>query len=113
LSPREERDYNWALETLRKEGKLGGVFNRRKRRTALVKDTNFKRAKEAARAIMSAMVTKDIDRVMCDPDLRRQFDEASKKIAPGIDSYLVRKAALNYRKKGKQQAELSTRQKSR
>jgi site-specific DNA-methyltransferase (adenine-specific) len=109
LSPREERDYNWALETLRKEGKLGGVFNRRKRRIASVKDADFKLAKEAAKTIMSARLTKDIDRVMCDPDLRKQFDEESRKVAPGIDPYLVRKAALNYRKKGKQQAGLSSR----
>ena len=32
LSKRSERDYNWTLETLRKKGKLGGVFGRRKKK---------------------------------------------------------------------------------
>lgn len=106
LNPRKEVEYNWTLEILRKEGKLGGVFNRRKRRKFSGKDSNSQHAKEVAKKIMDAGLPKDIDRIMCDPKLRRHFDEESQKVAPGIDLYLVRKAALNYRKKGKQRAEL-------
>jgi len=107
LSPRRERDYNWTLEILRKEGKLGGVFCRRTRRASSLEDSDFRLAKEVAKTIMDAGLPKDIDRIMCDPVLRQQFDEESKKVEPGLDPYLVRKAALNYRKKGRRQAELS------
>jgi len=99
----EEFDYNWTLESLRKEGKLGGVFNRKMKRTSSVKDSDFKRAKETADKIMGTRLPKDIDRVMCDPGLRLKFDEKAKKVAPGVNIYLVRKAALNYRKKGQRQ----------
>jgi DNA modification methylase len=107
LRRRKEFDYNWTLETLRKVGKLGGVFNRKKRRSSPVNDSDFKRAKETAKKIIDTGLPKDIDRIMCDPNLRRQFDQKTKKIAPGINPYLVRKAALNYRKKGRHKDELS------
>ncbi|MCK4795069.1 MAG: site-specific DNA-methyltransferase [Desulfobacteraceae bacterium] len=100
LRRRKESDYNWTLEIMRKEGKLGRVVNRKKRMASSVKDIEFKRAKEVARKIIDAGLPKEIDRIMCDPVLRRNFDQKTKKIAPKIDLYLVRKAALNYRKKG-------------
>ncbi|NQT00533.1 MAG: site-specific DNA-methyltransferase [Planctomycetes bacterium] len=100
LRRRKESDYNWTLEILRKEGKLGRVVNRKKRRISSVKDIEIKRAKEVARKIIDAGLPKEIDRIMCDPVLRRNFDQKTKKIAPGVNLYLVRKAALNYRKKG-------------
>ncbi|MBN1391569.1 MAG: site-specific DNA-methyltransferase [Sedimentisphaerales bacterium] len=107
LQCKKESDYNWAIEILRKEGKLGRVFNRKKRRTALAKDPAFNRAKEAAEKIINAGLSEEIDRVMCDPDLRKEFDRKAKKIAPRIDLYLIRKAALNYRKKGQHKSKLS------
>jgi site-specific DNA-methyltransferase (adenine-specific) len=98
LRPREEYDYSWTLETLRKQGKLGKVFNRKKER-CVVKDSDYNRAKDVAGQIMDAGLPKSIDKVLCDPDLRRRFDEKANHIAPGIDVYLVRKAALNFRKR--------------
>lgn len=100
LSRHTEFDYNWTLESLRKQGKLGGVFNRNKRRASFVDDADFRLAKEAAEKIMDTTLRNEIDRVMCDPRLRLKFDEKARKIAPGVNIYLVRKAALNYRKKG-------------
>ena len=108
LQHRKEFDYNWKLEILRKEGKLGGVFNRKKKRASFAKNSAFKHAKEAAKKIMDAGLPKDIDRIMSDPVLRQKFDQKAKKIAPRIDLYLVRKAALNYRKKGRRYDKLST-----
>ncbi len=108
LQRRKEFDYNWTLEILRKEGKLGGVFNRKKKRASFAKDSAFKRAKEVAKKIMDVGLPKDIDRIMCDPVPRQKFDQKAKKIAPRIDPYLVRKAALNYRKKGRRYDKLST-----
>lgn len=108
LQRKKESDYNWKLEILRKEGKLGGVFNRKKRRSSFAEEPAFKRAKEVAKKIMDAGLPKDIDRIMCDPVLRREFDRKAKKTAPRINLYLVRKAALNYRKKGRRHDKLST-----
>jgi site-specific DNA-methyltransferase (adenine-specific) len=107
LRRRNEFDYNWKLEILRKEGKLGGVFERKRKRMSSVKDLDFARAKETAKKIIDEGLPKEIDRIMCDPVLRRKFDQKTKKIAPGIDIYLVRKAALNYRKKGRRRDTLS------
>jgi DNA modification methylase len=101
LRPKKEFDYNWTLENLRREGKLGSVFNRKKKEHSSLDDSEFLRAKDAAKTIMDAGLPDTLDRVMCDPDLRREFDEKAKKIAPGVDTYLVRKAALNIRRKGR------------
>ncbi len=100
LPRRIEFDYNWTLESLRKEGKLGGVFIRNRRRTSFVNDADFRLARETAEKIMGTTFPNEIDRVMCDPGLRLNFDEKAKKVAPGVNIYLVRKAALNCRKKG-------------
>jgi len=100
LAHKKEFDYNWDLVLLRKTGKLGGVSRRRKGQATSAKDPEFLRAKEAAEKIMGAGLPKDVDRIMCDPDLRRKFDKKAGKVAPGVKIYLVRKAALNYRKKG-------------
>ncbi|MHC4477365.1 MAG: DNA-methyltransferase [Planctomycetota bacterium] len=99
LRPRKELDYNWALETLRKEGKLGRVFHRKKRKASFLTDSNYKRAKQVALQIIDVGLPKNVDRTMCDPHLRRDFDKKAKAIAPGIDVYMVRKAALNVRKR--------------
>jgi site-specific DNA-methyltransferase (adenine-specific) len=99
LRRRKEYDYNWTLETLRKEGKLGGVFNRKKRKGSFVKDSNYECAKDIAGQIVGAGLPKSIDKMMCDPSLRRKFDKKATSIAPEIDVYLVRKAALNLRKR--------------
>ena len=64
-----------------------------------MKDSDYKLAKDVARTIMDTGLPKDIDRIMCDPVLRQQFDDKSKNVAPGLNPYLVRKAALNYRKR--------------
>ena len=80
----------------------------KKRKSFPVNDSDFKRAKEAAKKIIDSGLPKDIDRIMCDPNLRQKFDQKTKKIEPSVDLYLVRKAALNYRKKGRMHEKLST-----
>lgn len=107
LRPKKEFDYNWTLENLRKAGKLGSVFSRKLKEPPVTKDASYKRAKEVAVQIISQGLKSSIDRVMCDPAQRGEFDRKTKNIAPGIDLYLVRKAALNYRKKGRRKDELS------
>ena len=105
LPHHKEFDYNWTLESLRKEGKLSGVFNRKSGGASSANDCDFKLAKQTAEKIMGAGLPKDIDRVMCDPGLRLKFDEKAEKVAPGVNIYLARKAALNYRKKGQRKDE--------
>lgn len=43
-----------------------------------------------------------IDRMLCDPILRHEFDELAAAIAPGAAAYEYRLAALSYRKAGRQ-----------
>lgn len=107
LRPSKESDYNWTLEYLRKTGKLGPVFRRKRKESRITRDANHKRAKDVAAKIISEGLPATIDRVMCDPRQRREFDRKAKNIAPEIDLYLVRKAALNYRKKGRRKDRLS------
>src|SRR5262249_30572346 len=47
-----------------------------------------------------------IDRVFCHPQYRREFDEITAGIAPGVSNYLLRKAAFKLRKARKLQPEL-------
>jgi hypothetical protein len=41
---------------------------------------------------------KTIDRVLCDPQTRKEFDQIAQGVTPGIDAYRLRKAALKLRK---------------
>jgi len=99
LPKTNEFEYNWKLEYLRKQGRLGRVLNRRKRRSSYSKDPAYDLAKNIATKIMEAGLPKTIDKVMCDPHLRQKFDERAKNINPKASVYLVRKAALNLRKR--------------
>jgi site-specific DNA-methyltransferase (adenine-specific) len=107
LRPKKEFDYNWTLENLRKAGKLGSVFSRKRREPSLTKDANYQRAKDVAFQIIRQGLSATIDHVMCDPMQRAEFDRRAHKIAPRMDLYLVRKAALNCRKKGRHKDESS------
>jgi len=107
VDPKKELDYNWTLENLRKAGKLGSVFSRKRKEPCVRKDATYKRAKDVAGEIISQGLKTTIDRIMCDPTQRGEFDRKAQNITPGIELYLVRKAALNYRKKGPHKDELS------
>ena len=50
-----------------------------------------------------------IDRIMCDPHLRREFDLVASSVAPGHPAYVYRKAALNLRKGSRLKPELLSR----
>ena len=105
LPPKKEFDYNWTLENLRKAGRLGPVFVRNRKEPHVMKNAGYKRARDVAVQIIDQGLKATIDRVICDPAYREEFDSKAHKITPGIDLYLVRKAALNYRKKGPQEDE--------
>ncbi|MGA2171408.1 MAG: DNA methyltransferase [Sedimentisphaerales bacterium] len=98
--PRSEFDYNWKLWNFRKEGKLGRGLGRKRKKEPSIKSCDDALARKVAKQIQAEglLKSKTIDRIMCDPDLRKEFDRKAKNIDPRIDIYLVRKAALNERK---------------
>jgi DNA modification methylase len=96
--PRSEFEYNWELWNFRKEGKLGSSSGRKRKKESSIRNCDNEIARKVAKQISDAGLPKTIDRIMCDPDLRKGFDRKAKSIAPHVDLYLVRKAALNYRK---------------
>ena len=63
LSP---RDFNWAMLNLRKAKQLGGTITRRNRNS----HDNYRHAAEIAARGMEDKYGKNIDRVLCDLELR-------------------------------------------
>ena len=102
LESRSEFECNWELWNYRKTGRLGRVFEPRRKDHSLISRSDGLHARDVAKQIqkngLSKIKNATIDRIMCDPDLRREFDRKAKEIDPQIDVYLVRKAALNERK---------------
>jgi len=99
LPAQDEFTCNWTLEALRKAGKLGRVSSSR-RKAFGVRGVNADHIKEIADKLVSECHA-TIDRTMCDPVLRQEFDESVRRTAPDVDVYLVRKAALVFRKNPK------------
>jgi hypothetical protein len=98
----DEKTFNWQLISLRKQGKLGWVT--RKRKPANHED--YLHAAEIAARHVYDKYNKTVDRVFCDPELRRVFDAVACEVAPDISNYLLRKAALKLRKNRQLRPEL-------
>ena len=90
------------LLNLRKAGKLNAKTTRRSR-VAIDSVTHI--AEIVARSTTDRFQA-SIDRIMVTPEFRREFNRLAKEIAPGIDSYLVRRAAFSLRKARKLRPEL-------
>ncbi len=100
-----EADLNWRLMNLRKAGKL-------KTKTTRTSSTDTTPVRHVAEIVTRSVVDKhqcSIDRLMCDPELRLEFDDAAKAIDDSLDAYSVRKAAFRLRKTRKLRPELITR----
>jgi len=97
------RDLNWQLLNLRKSGKLGPVTSVR---YTLPKREEFIHAVEMAARFMEDRHHVTIDRFLCDPVMRPEFDRIASGIAPGYSPYVYRKAALGLRKGSKLKPEL-------
>ena len=92
-------ELNWSLLNARKNG-LTSDLPRTKRFT--VRDTDeFEYASELA--VRHLQLTQDVslDRIICDPDLAREFDEQAMRLAPGYTSLQYRWVALGMRKAGR------------
>lgn len=93
LEPLSEFECCWALQRLRKAGDLGHVT--KKRRT---NDADYQKAKDAVKHFATNGTLTKLDRILCDPLKRKDFDAKGQELAPGIDPYLIRRAALGLRK---------------
>jgi len=97
-----EEELNWKLITLRKRGQLGPVATIRTND----KYDDFLHASEITARLMYDKYRISVDRVFCDPKLRKEFDSIATSIAPNVPSYLLRKAALKLRKNRQLRPEL-------
>jgi len=100
-----EEKLNWTLMNLRKAGKLKIKSTKRA-------NVNTRPVRHVAEIVTRSMQDQhqcSIDRLMCRPELRKQFDDAAAKIASDSDAYTVRKAAFQLRKARKLRPELISR----
>lgn len=98
-----EFDFNWTLLNLRKAGALKDVRSTKRRR-----DTHdaYLHAAEIAARFLEDRYKVNTDRVICEPELRAEYDEVARKIAPDAEPYLLRKASFTLRKSRRLQPEL-------
>jgi len=96
---------NWSLQKLRKQGKLGHVTTKRIKND----HSDYAHASEIAARLMYDKYKLSVDRILCDPEHRREFDTIAAQIAPNVSNYLLRKAALKLRKAHKLKPELVVR----
>lgn len=85
---------NLALLNLRKSGKLGPVVTKRR----YTKHDDHTYAAEIAARQVCQKHDLALDRVLCNPKTRKEFDHIAKSAAPDVDPYLLRKAAVGLRK---------------
>jgi predicted GIY-YIG superfamily endonuclease len=90
---------------LRKAGKLKAETTKRKK----VDLTSVRHVAEIATRSLVDKHQCSIDRIMCDADLRKSFDETAQAIDESVDSYAVRKAAFQLRKARRLRPELISR----
>jgi predicted GIY-YIG superfamily endonuclease len=98
-------EFNWTLLNLRKAGKLGSVATKRVRQD----HDEYEHAAEIAARFLQDKYEKTIDRLLCDPERRAEFDKVALEIAPDVEPYRLRKAAFGLRKARQLQPELAVR----
>lgn len=96
-------ELNWELYNLRKQPPgIGKVTTIRRRNN----HDAYLHASEIAARHMEDKYQLTIDRVLCDPIMRAEFDTVAQPIAPETVTYLLRKAALKLRKNRQLKPEL-------
>ncbi len=85
---------NWTLFKVRKASGLGPVARRRGKEQY----GDILHAAEIAARRMEDKHGLTIDRVFCHPEFRQEFDAIASAIAPGVSTFLLRKAAFKLRK---------------
>ena len=97
-----ETQLNWKLLNLRKAKKLTAKVTRRGHSM----HGAYRHAAEIAARSMEDKHRQNIDRVLCDPKLRTEFDTLASRLAPDTRTLLLRKAALGLRKSRRLKPEL-------
>jgi len=105
LPSASEFECNWTLLNLRKSGRLGV---RASRRRSLRHEEYFHAAEIAARYVFDKYKV-SIDRALCHPKYRAEFDRVARSVAPNVSAYRLRKAALGLRKARRLRPELVAR----
>jgi predicted GIY-YIG superfamily endonuclease len=95
LPAAEPGELNWTLLNLRKQPPGLGNVTTVKRRDD---HRDYVHAAEIAARHMEDKYRLTIDRALCDPAMRREFDGIARSISPDVETYLLRKAALKLRK---------------
>ena len=99
-------DLNWQLINLRKANQLSD-FAVTQRRTH--RHDGYRHAAEIAARLLTNKHQVSTDRMLCDPELRAEFDRTAGELAPGVDAYRLRKAAFGLRKSRQLRPELVVR----
>ena len=105
LPDADEAELNWMLLNLRKTGQLDADVTKQK----TLRHEDYAHAAEIAARQMYDEHQLSIDRVLCDPDLRREFDRIAHSVTPDVSAYQLRKAALSLRKARQLRPELVAR----
>jgi predicted GIY-YIG superfamily endonuclease len=100
-----DAEFNWTLLNLRKAGKLGSVATKRTRQD----HDDYQHAAEIAARFVQDKYEQSIDRLLCDPVRRAEFDQAAREMAPDVEAYRLRKAAFGLRKARQLRPELAVR----
>ena len=98
-------EFNWTLISLRKARKLDVPTTKRES----LRHDDYVHAAEIAARSMYDKYQLTIDRVLCDPVRRHEFDQLAKVVAPDVSADRLRKAGLKLRKTRKLKPELVTR----
>lgn len=101
----DEAELNWALLNLRKAGKLQATVTRRLSQ----RHEDYLHAAEIAARAMYDQHAESIDRVLCSPALRREFDRIARGVTPDVAAERLRRAALSLRKARRLRPELVVR----
>jgi predicted GIY-YIG superfamily endonuclease len=105
LADADASQCNWTLLNLRKAGKLDVPATKRDN----ARHDDYRAAAEIAARYLYDKHQQTIDRVLCDPEHRREFDQLARSMAPEIAVARLRKAALDLRKARRLKPELVTR----
>jgi site-specific DNA-methyltransferase (adenine-specific) len=92
-------ELNWKLFNARKNGYLSNIPKTKEYTISSEKRDEFEYASEiAARFLQQKYDPRSLDKILCDPDIALEFDEAALRLAPGFSPLEYRWVALALRK---------------
>lgn len=97
--PGRDFDLNWALMNARKNGDLR--FLPKTKRYTVTETDEFEYASELAARHVQLAHGVSVDRIMCDPELAKEFDRYAALLGPGFSPLEYRWTALGLRKAGR------------